>query len=410
MTAHPVTFTDGWTGFQAANGDDPAANTATTGLINILDTVEVPIIALRRDLLVAGFNKAAADVLGLLPSDIGRASHDVATLAGFPRLEQQCSEVVAGGVESRTDFRDGERWFVVRISPYTRADCKASGTVLTFTNVTAFRASAHQAIYERECTKAILNTVGDPLVVLSMDQRIQSGNRAFYTMFGVSRDETQGVSLYELGQGAFELPPLRDQIVEMLAGSESFQSVDVDDVITAAGRRTLSLNAHPLAFPGHSERRALVTFQDITARKQAEAAKDLRSKEELRRSEASLAEGQRLSLTGSFSWKPATDAIAWSEQLYRIYELDIGVPVTVDLIRTRVHPEDVSLIERLKKVDQVPDGGTNLEWQYRLMMPDRSIKYIHAVAHATPRPRWATGVHRGSSGCDRAPHIGGRTC
>jgi PAS domain S-box-containing protein len=382
MTAQPVTFRDGWTAFQAANGDDSAANTATTGLVNILDTVEVPIVALRRDLLIAGFNKAAADVLGLLPSDIGRASHDVGALAGLPRLEQQCDEVITGGVDSRTDFRDGDRWFVVRISPYTRADRAAHGTVLTFTNVTAFRASAHQAIYERECTKAILNTVGDPLVVLSTDQRIQSGNRAFYTMFGVSRDDTQGVLLYELGQGAFELAPLRNQIAEMLAGSDSFQSVDVDDVVTPTGRRTLSLNAHPLAFPGHSERRALVTFQDITARKQAEAAKDLRSKEELRRSEASLAEGQRLSLTGSFSWNPATDEITWSEQLYRIYELEIGVPVTVALIRTRVHPADISLVEKMKMVDQVPDGGTNFEWQYRLLMPDRSIKYIHAVAHA----------------------------
>jgi PAS domain S-box-containing protein len=383
MTAQPVALNDGWTGFQAANGDGPAANTATTGLVSILDTVEVPIVALRHDLLIAGFNRAAADVLGLSPTDVGRASHDVAALAGIPRLEQQCSEVMAGGVESRTDFRDGDRWFVVRISPYTRADRKANGTVLTFTNVTAFRASAHQAIYERECTKAILNTVADPLVVLSVDQRIQSGNRAFYAMFGVSRDETQGVSLYELGQGAFEHAPLREQIAKMLAGSHAFQSVDVDDVATAAGRRTLSLNAHPLAFPGHSERRALVTFQDITARKQAEAAKDLRSKEELRRSEAFLAEGQRLSLTGSFSWKVATDEIAWSEQLYRIYELETGVPVTVDLVRTRVHPEDISLLEKLKMVDQVPDGGTNVEWQYRLLMPDHSVKYIHAVAHAT---------------------------
>jgi len=117
------------------------------------------------------------------------------------------------------------------------------------------------------------------------------------------------------------------------------------------------LDARPLAFPGHSERRVLVTFQDITARKQAEAAKDLRSEEELRRSEAFLAEGQRLSLTGSFSWKVATDEITWSEQLYRIYELEIGVPVTLELIRTRVHPEDISLIEKMKMVDQARDAA-----------------------------------------------------
>jgi signal transduction histidine kinase len=382
MTAQPVALNGRWTRFQGANGDGTAANAAPTDLINILDTVEVPIVVVQRDLMITGFNKAAADVLGLSLSDIGRASRDITVLAGVPRLEQQCSEAIARGVASRLDFRDGDRWFVVRISPYTSGDGQATGTVLTFTNVTAFRASIDQAIYERECTKAILNTVADPLVVLSADQRIQSGNRAFYTMFEVSRDQTQEASIYELGNGAFELAALRKQLRKLLAGGHKFQPVEVDHVVTVDGQRTLILDARPLSFPGHSERRLLVTFQDITARKQAEATKDLRSEEELRRSEAFLAEGQRLSLTGSFSWKVATDEITWSEELYRIYELEIGAPVTLELIRTRVHPEDVSLIEKMKMVDQLPDGDNEFEWQYRLLMPDRSIKYMHAVAHA----------------------------
>ena len=379
MTPQRVMLDDGWTCFQGISGDD-----AHIDLINILDTVEVPIVVVRRDSIVTCFNKAAADVLGLSPSDIGRASREVSVLAGLPHLEQQCRQVITSGVESRADFRDGDRWFVIRISPFTKGDCQATGAVLTFTNVTAFRASLDQAIYERESTKVILNTVAEPLVVLSADQRIQSGNRAFYTMFGVSRDETQGVPLYELGNGAFELALLRKQLQEMLAGSHLFQPVEVDHVFTAKGQRTLILDAHPLSFPGHSERRVLVTFLDITARKQAEVAKDLRSEEELRRSEAFLAEGQRLSLTGSFSWRVAANEITWSEQLYRIYEFEIGVPVALELIRTRVHPEDRALLEKM--VEHARNGESDFEWQYRLLMPDNSIKYLHAVAHATRGP------------------------
>ena len=355
----------------------------TPDLVNILDTVEVPIVVVRRDLIIAWFNKAAADVLGLSPADIHRAGREIPVFAGLLRLEEQCRQVMAGGAESRADFRDGDKWFVVRISAHTRVDGQVTGAVLTFTNVTALRASINQAIYEREFIKAIINTVADPLVVLSADERIQSGNRAFYTMFGLSRDKTQGIPLHELGNGAFELTPLRQQLKEMLAGTHAFQPIEVDHVSTANGQRTLILDARPLSLPGHSERRVLVTFQDITARKQAEAARDLRSEEELRRSEAFLAEGQRLSLTGSFSWKVATDEITWSEQLYRIYELEVGVPVTLELIRTRVHPEDVSVIEKMKMLDQARDGGNGFEWQYRLLMPDHSIKYLHAVAHAT---------------------------
>jgi signal transduction histidine kinase len=366
MTAQPVAPTGGWTGFRAVNGDDAAATPPAADLINILDTVEVPIVVLRRDFMIAGFNKAAADVLCLSRSDIGRASRDISRLAGLPRLEEQCSQVIATGVEARADFRDGDRWFVIRISPYAKGERQVGGTVLTFTNVTAFRASIDQVIYERECTKAILNAVADPLVVLGADQRIQSGNRAFYSMF-------------------FELASLRTRLKGMLAGSHPFQPVEVDHVFPGEGQRTLILDARPLSFPGHSERRVLVTFQDITARKQAEAVNDLRAIAErkggLRRSEAFLVEAQRLSLTGSFSWRVATDEITWSDQLYRIFEFDQGMPVTLELIGTRVHPEDMPLLHDM--IERARCAGTDFEHEHRLLMPDQSIKYLHMVAHGT---------------------------
>jgi signal transduction histidine kinase len=236
--------------------------------------------------------------------------------------------------------------------------------VLTFTNVTAFRASVDQVIYERECTKAILNAVPDPLVVLSADQRIQSGNRAFYSMF-------------------YELASLRTRLKGMLAGGRAFDPVEVDQVVPGEGRRRLILHAHPLALPGHPERRVLVTFEDVTARRRAEAANDLSAiaerKDGLRRSEAFLAEAQRLSLTGSFSWRVSTDEITWSEQLYRIFEFEPGVPVTRELIGTRVHPEDMPSLRG--RLERARDAGTDFEHEHRLQMPDRSIKYLHMVAH-----------------------------
>lgn len=106
-----------------------------------------------------------------------------------------------------------------------------------------------------------------------------------------------------------------------------------------------------------------------------------RVEQELRRSQAFLAEGARLSQVGNFSWRVATDEITWSDQLYRIYDFEIGIPVTLELIRSRVHPEDVSLFEKM--VDQARADGDDFEWEYRLMLPDQSIKYLHAVALAT---------------------------
>ena len=382
MTPQRLGVSGRWVGFQRLNGDGTAAPAAPAmDLTGVLDALELPVVVLRRDLRLAGFNAAAAGVLGLAPTDIGRTTRDISIFAAWSRLEYECRDVFAAGVESRVDLRNGDRWFDARVVPYSGGDGEVTGVVLTFSDVTAFRASIDQAIYERECTKAIVNTVSDPIVVLTADQRIQSGNRAFHSMFGVSRDEAQGAALHRLAEGAFEDAALREQFAEVLAGGCAFQPCEVDGVATPNGQRVLVLDAHPLPLPGRSERNVLLTFHDITARKQAEAVKDLRSEEDLRRSEAFLAEGQRLSSTGSFSWKVATDEIAWSEQLYRIYDFDVGVPVTLELMRTRIHPEDVAVLEKMVRAAR--DGSEDLEFQCRLVMPDHSIKYLHTVAHAT---------------------------
>lgn len=113
MTASRVTHIGRWSGVERVDGEDAAAHAAADDLINILDTVEVPIVVVRRDLMIDCFNKAAADMLGLSSSDIGRALPAVSVLAGLPRLQQQSDEVINGGVESRVDLRHARSrsWF-----------------------------------------------------------------------------------------------------------------------------------------------------------------------------------------------------------------------------------------------------------------------------------------------------------
>ena len=106
-----------------------------------------------------------------------------------------------------------------------------------------------------------------------------------------------------------------------------------------------------------------------------------RSEEALRRSEALLAKAQRLSATGSFWWRAETDDIKWSQEAYRIFEFDPAVTMTHELIRTRVHPEDVPLFDEI--VNRARGTGSDFEYELRLEMPDRSVKYLRVVAHGT---------------------------
>jgi PAS domain S-box-containing protein len=111
------------------------------------------------------------------------------------------------------------------------------------------------------------------------------------------------------------------------------------------------------------------------------AAQTLELQEEkLQRSEAYLAEAQRLSHTGSFGWRPSTGEILWSEETLRIFQYDRATKPTVELVLQRVHPDDAALVK--ETVERASQDGKDFEHEYRLVMPDGAVTHVHVVAHA----------------------------
>ena len=104
-----------------------------------------------------------------------------------------------------------------------------------------------------------------------------------------------------------------------------------------------------------------------------------RSDAALKRSEAFLAEAQRLSSTGSFSWRVSTDEIMLSDEAYRIHGIEPGTSVTFELIRSRIHPDNLPMLQQI--IDRFRREAGDLDYETRLLMPDRSIKHLHVVAH-----------------------------
>jgi PAS domain S-box-containing protein len=119
-----------------------------------------------------------------------------------------------------------------------------------------------------------------------------------------------------------------------------------------------------------------------------------RAEEALRRSEAYSVQAQRLSLTGSFGRKTETDEIFWSEEMYRIFGYEPEVTPTTELIKGRVHPDDMTLYQ--DALDRIAHGEPDINVQYRLLMPDHSIKHVRVLAHATvdeaDRPQYVGAV------------------
>ena len=97
-------------------------------------------------------------------------------------------------------------------------------------------------------------------------------------------------------------------------------------------------------------------------------------------SEMYLTEAQRLSRTGSFGWNVSSGEIFWSDETFRILQCDRATKPTLEFIVQRTHPEDRAAVQ--KTIDRASIDGKDFDHEYRLLMPDGSVKYVHAVARA----------------------------
>ena len=109
-------------------------------------------------------------------------------------------------------------------------------------------------------------------MVLSQDLCLQTANRAFYQMFGILRESMQSTLLASLENGSFDLARVRIQLQKMIADGSEFQAFELEHTFPGGEPRTLLIDAHPLSLSGHSQPTILLSFHDVTMRKEAEAA------------------------------------------------------------------------------------------------------------------------------------------
>jgi signal transduction histidine kinase len=110
---------------------------------------------------------------------------------------------------------------------------------------------------------------------------------------------------------------------------------------------------------------------DLTERKRAEEA--------LRWSEACLAEAQRLSVTGSFGWRVPGNVIVWSNETYRILDVDPAAEPTLELVLARTHPDDIELVRSM--LERMANEDREFDFEHRLLLPDDTIKHLHVRTH-----------------------------
>ena len=129
------------------------------------------------------------------------------------------------------------------------------------------------------------------------------------------------------------------------------------------------------------ERRVAERTEDLARSNQtlqSEILERRRAEDNLRQSEAYLAEAQRLSRTGSFGWDVATGELVWSDETFCILGYARTVRPTLELALKRVHPEDIYFVRRA--LNEATRARANLDFEHRLRMPDGTVKYVHVLA------------------------------
>ena len=236
----------------------------TDDLDNLLASATVPLVMLGPDLVVRRFTPAAARLLKMETTDVGRPLLNVRTAIGFADAEADILGVMQGREAAEREVRDGEgRWWRLGIRPYRTRANEVGGAVLVLTDVDALRRGREALEAGLDFAEAIVNTVREPLLVLGADLRVRHANRAFYEMFAGTAFDTVGAPVSEMGGGRWNLPEVRAALEEILVQGDAFENHPVE-LDLAAGRRTLRLNGRRLRQAEGAEEMILLAMEDVT--------------------------------------------------------------------------------------------------------------------------------------------------
>jgi PAS domain S-box-containing protein len=234
----------------------------------------------------------------------------------------------------------------------------------------AFTAANEDLRRRKEQLDGLFELSPDAVILTDEDFHVLRVNQEFTRIFGYTAEEVAGQWLPDL----IVPEELRDESLKYRALLTSGKRVELEVIRQrkGGGRFEVSVVAKKFSL-GVDQIAVYLIYREITERKNAER--------QLRRSEGYLAEAQRLSHTGSFGWSIPSGELFWSAETFQIFQYEQTTNPTVELFLQRVYPKDAALVKQT--LERASQEGKDFEHEYRLLMPDGSLKYVHALAHAS---------------------------
>jgi len=345
------------------------AEAARQRITDILESITDSFFALDREWRIIDFNQRAASFRGSLREEtIGQVFWDIVPQARNPEIAQHYERAMTDRIPVHFELGSGilvGRWFEVHVYPTDE------GVAVYFSEITE-RKQAEERLRRSEAHLAEAQRIGQ---VGSWTWNISTGELFWslehFRVFGLD-PETFRPNLENTQRLIHpEDMPLVTQILERAIRERSSFEVDYRIVRPDGSIRHHRGLGRPTVTES-DELQFIGTAADVTDRKQAD--------EELRRSEACLAEAQRLSHTGSWAWNISTGDVFWSPETFRIFGFEPGsVKPSYPLVLQWTHADDRSALQHA--FDNAIRERSDFDIEVRIVRPDRTIRHVHRLAH-----------------------------
>ena len=229
-------------------------------------------------------------------------------------------------------------------------------------------------------TEGIVSTIRDPLIILDKNLRVKRATGGFYKKFNVNATETEGRHIYDLGNGQWDIPALRELLEDVLPSKKEMTDFEVNHVFPAIGKKTLCLNARQIDNI-NGEQLILLAIEDLTDR---------------RRIEAGLAEVERLLLEnkerlkfaidsaglGTWDYDPQTRELIWDKRCKEIFNLPPSGSIDARSFLEMIHIEDRVRVENTVKKTLIEGGDGDFDIEFRTINIHERSKWLKAKGRA----------------------------
>jgi len=218
---------------------------------NLFNSTEIAAIFLDNELNIKRFTPKTQKLIPLIQSDIGRSIQHFSTSIRYEKLIEDAKEVINSLIPKSFEVRSKNReWYHIRILPYRTLTNVIDGVIITFDDITRYKMleknlnKLNKALNDSLMfTNDIIDTVTEPMLVLTEELKIISANRAFYKSFNMSAEKILDKFIYLIAEGQWDIPQLRKKLEEVIKKDVALKKFEIEQDFKDIGHRKLTLNA-----------------------------------------------------------------------------------------------------------------------------------------------------------------------